>query len=184
MLPKIYFCQVALALSKIDAKRKAFQREVICRAAHQRTIHIKQSSESWGRGISKVCKAFIQANLSAPTFENFWNGTLVKMPRNPADLVNDQVNDRLNSLQLTENERKVFLFIKESFSFQPKYVENKFLNLTLKFHQNKTIKDNNTTSIVPKNSLFQIQNLVVAAHHLKEVIVIIGNNNAINKNTK
>ena len=75
-------------------------------------------------------------------------------------------------------------FIKESFSFQPKYVENKFLNLTLKFHQNKTIKDNNTTSIVPKNSLFQIQNLVVAAHHLKEVIVIIGNNNAINKNTK
>ena len=69
--------------------------------------------ESWGRGISKVCKAFIQANLSAPTFENFWNGTLVKMPRNPADQVNDQLNDRLNSLQFTENERKVFLFIKE-----------------------------------------------------------------------
>ena len=73
--------------------------------------------ESWGRGISKVCKAFTQANLTAPTFENFWNGTLVQMPRKPADQVNDQLNDRLNdrlnSSQLTENEQKVFLFIKE-----------------------------------------------------------------------
>ena len=43
---------------------------------------------------------FTQANLSAPTFENFWNGTLVQMPRNPIDQVKIG--------QLTENERKVF----------------------------------------------------------------------------
>ena len=69
--------------------------------------------ESWGRGISKVCKAFTQANLSAPTFENFWNGTLVQMPRKPIDQVNDQLNDQVKYLQLDENERKVFLLIKE-----------------------------------------------------------------------
>ena len=70
--------------------------------------------ESWGRGISKVCKAFTQADLSAPTFENFWNGTLVQMPRNPIDQVNDQLNDQVKIKQLTENERKVFFLIKSS----------------------------------------------------------------------
>ena len=53
---------------------------------------------------------FTQANLSAPTFENFWNGTLVQMPRKPIDQVNDQVKIG----QLAENERKVFFFIKNS----------------------------------------------------------------------
>lgn len=73
--------------------------------------------ESWGRGISKVCKAFAQANLAAPTFENFWNGTLVQMPRSfnkqAIDQVNDQVNDQIESLQLTDNEKKVYYLIKE-----------------------------------------------------------------------
>ena len=55
-------------------------------------------------------KQFTQADLSAPTFENFWNGTLVQMPRNPIDQVNDQVKIE----QLTENERKVFFLIKSS----------------------------------------------------------------------
>jgi ATP-dependent DNA helicase RecG len=36
-------------------------------------------------------------------------GTLVQMPRNPID----QLNDRLNSLQLTENEIKIYYFIRE-----------------------------------------------------------------------
>lgn len=70
--------------------------------------------ESWGRGIGKVCKAFVQAKLSSPTFENFWNGTLVQLPRNPASKVVDQVNDQVNSLQLTENEEKVFYLVKNS----------------------------------------------------------------------
>ena len=70
--------------------------------------------ESWGRGIGKVCKAFVQANLSTPTFENFWNGTLVQLPRNPASKVVDQVNDQVNLLQLTENEEKVFYLVKNS----------------------------------------------------------------------
>ena len=65
--------------------------------------------ESWGRGISKVCKAFTQARLSTPTFEDFWNGTLVQIPRKMAD----QVNDQVNSPQLSDNEKKVFYFIKE-----------------------------------------------------------------------
>ena len=46
---------------------------------------------------------------SQPSAENFWNGTLVQMPRNP----NDQVNDQVNPPQLTENEEKVFYLIKE-----------------------------------------------------------------------
>ena len=65
--------------------------------------------ESWGRGISKVCKAFSNANLSEPSFENFWNGTLVQMPRKQVD----QVNDQVKSPQLTDNERKVFSLLKE-----------------------------------------------------------------------
>lgn len=69
--------------------------------------------ESWGRGISKVCNAFIQANLPVPTFENFWNGTLVKISRNSVDRLNDQVNDQVKLSQLAENERKVFCFIKD-----------------------------------------------------------------------
>ena len=69
--------------------------------------------ESWGRGISKVRKAFLQANLSSPTFENFWNGTLVQLPRNPAGKTVDQVIDQVKSLQLTEKEGKVFYLIKD-----------------------------------------------------------------------
>ena len=67
--------------------------------------------------LPNVCKAFTQANLAAPTFENFWNGTLVQMPRSfnkqAIDQVNDQVNDQIESLQLTDNEKKVYYLIKE-----------------------------------------------------------------------
>ncbi len=69
--------------------------------------------ESWGRGISKVCKAFNEANLVAPTFENFWNGTLVKIPRNKKEQMPEQINDRIKTMQLSENEKKVFLFIRD-----------------------------------------------------------------------
>lgn len=69
--------------------------------------------ESWGRGISKVYKAFSQANLSEPKFENFWNGTLVQMPRKMIDQVNDHANDQVKYLQLTENEKKVFYIIRD-----------------------------------------------------------------------
>lgn len=41
--------------------------------------------ESWGRGIGKVCKAFNQAKLPSPTFENLWGGTLVIIPRSIPD---------------------------------------------------------------------------------------------------
>ncbi len=69
--------------------------------------------ESWGRGISKVRKAFSNANLSEPSFENFWNGTLVQMPRKQVDQLDELVNDQVKSPQLTDNERKVFSLLKE-----------------------------------------------------------------------
>ena len=37
--------------------------------------------ESWGRGISMVCRAFKEAGLSYPSFESAWGGTLVVIPR-------------------------------------------------------------------------------------------------------
>lgn len=54
--------------------------------------------ESWGRGISKVCNAFKEANLPVPTFENSFGGTAVTIPRNAALTQTPVVND-LTSLQ-------------------------------------------------------------------------------------
>ena len=50
--------------------------------------------------------------MPTPTFENFWNGTLVQIPRNSVDQVKERLNERLKSLQLSDNERNVFEFIK------------------------------------------------------------------------
>ena len=134
-----------------------------------------------------VCCAHLTTEISVNTIPNS-NNIKTKIHQ----LVNDIVDvaleailtvffiDKNTVIMINKNKK----FIKESFSFQPKYVENKFLNLTLKFHQNNTTNESKTTSIVPKYSLFQIQNLVVVVHHLKEVIVMIGNNNAINRKTK
>jgi hypothetical protein len=46
-------------------------------------------------------------------------------------------------------------FINESFSFQPKYVENKFLKFTLKFRHTNTINEIKMISIVHKYSQLQ-----------------------------
>ena len=75
--------------------------------------------ESWGRGVGKVCKAFANAHLPVPTFENYWNGSLVIIPRgqqseplnNPNDTLNEPLNSAVNSIQLNDNQRKVFEFI-------------------------------------------------------------------------
>ena len=72
--------------------------------------------ESWGRGVGMVCKAFTDAKLPVPTFENYWNGALVIIPRGQQDEpLNDTLNEPLNNsetfVQLTENQRKVFSFI-------------------------------------------------------------------------
>ena len=75
--------------------------------------------ESWGRGVGKVCKAFANAHLPVPTFENYWGGSLVIISRgqqseplnNPNDTLNEPLNLAVNSIQLTDNQRKVFEFI-------------------------------------------------------------------------
>ncbi len=83
--------------------------------------------ESWGRGYEKIKKAFEKENLQIPAFEQVRGGVLATIQReifvalnkqsgsdNVGDvLVIDQVNDQVKSLQLSENERKVFYFIKE-----------------------------------------------------------------------
>lgn len=65
--------------------------------------------ESWGRGVGKVCKAFANAHLPVPTFENYWGGSLVIIPRGQK---NEPLNDRLNIVQLTDNQRRVLEFIR------------------------------------------------------------------------
>lgn len=72
--------------------------------------------ESWGRGVGMVCKAFADAKLPIPTFENYWNGSLVVIPRGQQgepliDTLNEPLTDRINLVQLTENQRKVFEFV-------------------------------------------------------------------------
>lgn len=75
--------------------------------------------ESWGRGVGKVCKAFANAHLPVPTFENYWGGALVIIPRgqqseplnDPNDTLNEPLNSAVNSIQLNDNQRKVFEFI-------------------------------------------------------------------------
>ena len=72
--------------------------------------------ESWGRGVGMVCKAFTDAKLPVPTFENYWNGALVVISRGQQDeplnnTLNEPLNNGENLVQLTENQRKVFEFI-------------------------------------------------------------------------
>ena len=72
--------------------------------------------ESWGRGISKVCKDFASAGLQKPTFTNFWNGSLVQIQRPATNLLTDQVTgletDQVKLSKLKENQLVVYLFIK------------------------------------------------------------------------
>jgi hypothetical protein len=75
-------------------------------------------------------------------------------------------------------------FINESFSFQPKYIENKFLNFTLTFHHINTTKESNMINIVQRYSQLQkIQKLFDAADPLKDVTLITGVNNKNTTNT-
>ena len=77
-------------------------------------------------------------------------------------------------------------FIKESFSFQPKYVKNKFLNLVLTFRQTKTINDIKITIIVHIYLLvLKIQNLVISElfKSLASATFITGTNNKHIHNT-
>ena len=69
--------------------------------------------ESWGRGISKVCKDFASAGLQKPTFTNFWNGSLVQIQRPEVKSSVDQVSDQVKLSRLSENQLFVYLFIKE-----------------------------------------------------------------------
>ena len=68
--------------------------------------------ESWGRGISKVCKDFASAGLQKPEFSNFWNGSLVQLKRPALKIVTDQVTDQVKLRQLKENQKDVYVFIR------------------------------------------------------------------------
>lgn len=67
--------------------------------------------ESWGRGIGKVCNAFINEKLPIPTFENFMGGTLVTIPRSMFTSqdggVNGGVNGGINKIELTDRQRNI-----------------------------------------------------------------------------
>jgi ATP-dependent DNA helicase RecG len=83
--------------------------------------------ENWGRGYEKIRNAFAKENLQVPTFEQVRGGVLATIQRevfvalnkqsggdiSTLDQINDRLNDQVKSLQLTENEKKVFFFIKE-----------------------------------------------------------------------
>jgi ATP-dependent DNA helicase RecG len=83
--------------------------------------------ESWGRGYEKIKDAFEKENLLVPTFEQVRGGVLATIQRERFVTLNkqngddsgsemsaiDQLNDQLKLLQLTDNERKVYYFIKE-----------------------------------------------------------------------
>ena len=84
--------------------------------------------ESWGRGYEKIKDAFEKENLQIPTFEQIRGGVLATIQRErfvalnkqnggdvsaAIDQVNDPLNDQVKLLQLTDNERKVYYFIKE-----------------------------------------------------------------------
>lgn len=69
--------------------------------------------ESWGRGVGMVCKAFHSENLPSPTFENLMGGSLVVIPRfKQNDTLNETLKVVPNIIQLSENQKKVFDFIK------------------------------------------------------------------------
>lgn len=79
--------------------------------------------ESWGRGYEKIKDAFEKENLQIPNFEQVRGGVLATIQRerfvalnkqNVGDVsVIDPLNDQVKLLQLTDNERKVYYFIKE-----------------------------------------------------------------------
>ena len=79
--------------------------------------------ESWGRGYEKIKNAFEKENLQIPSFEQVRGGVLATIQRerfvalskqNGSDAsAIDQLNDQVKLLQLTDNERKVYYFIKE-----------------------------------------------------------------------
>ena len=64
--------------------------------------------ESWGRGVGMVCKAFRDAKLSSPTFENLMGGSLVVIPRGNQT---EPLNGIESKTQLNENQQKVYDFI-------------------------------------------------------------------------
>jgi ATP-dependent DNA helicase RecG len=87
-------------------------------------VGINDAGESWGRGYEKISDAFEKEKLQIPVFEQVRGGVLATIQReifvalnkqNVGDVSEvDQVNDQVNHLQLSENERKVFYLIKES----------------------------------------------------------------------
>lgn len=100
----------------------------------------------------KIKKAFEKENLQIPAFEQVRGGVLATIQReifvalnkqsgcdNVGDvLVIDQVNDQVKSLQLSENERKVFYFIKEFDQVNDRlttsYIAKKWACLTPRFN--------------------------------------------------
>ena len=84
--------------------------------------------ESWGRGYEKIKNAFENDDLQIPNFEQIRGGVLATIQRErfvalnkqnggyvsaAIDQLNDPLNDQVKLLQLTDNERKVYYFIKE-----------------------------------------------------------------------
>ncbi len=83
--------------------------------------------ENWGRGYEKIRNAFAKENLQIPTFEQVRGGVMATIQREVFVTLNkqnggdnggdvsesDRINDRIKSLQLTDNQVKVFYFIKE-----------------------------------------------------------------------
>lgn len=93
--------------------------------ARWETFYVGINYES--RGYEKIKKTFEKENLQISAFEQVRGGVLATIPReifttlnkqnvgdvSVIDQLNDRINDQVKSLQLSENERKVFCFIKE-----------------------------------------------------------------------
>lgn len=90
--------------------------------------------ENWGRGYEKIRNAFAKENLQVPAFEQVRGGVLATIQREVFVALNkqsggddggnggdnggnvseiDRINDKIKSLQLTDNQSKVFYFLKE-----------------------------------------------------------------------
>ena len=108
--------------------------------------------EAWGRGIAKIINGFKNADLPIPIFQATMGGILVTISRSTKiqHLINERVNERVNSLQKTE--RSILLCLKEDQGLTQKAIAEK-LNLTEQYVRKmiKRLKDMNLISRVGSN---------------------------------
>ena len=82
--------------------------------------------ENWGRGYEKIRNAFAKENLEVPTFEQVRGGVMATIQRevfvalnkqsggdvSEIDGINEPLNGEVNNIQLTENQKKVYNYLK------------------------------------------------------------------------